>query len=242
MVSEQLNTVDVVYLTIVVGGGVKQKMDGRNDVAIVAALQAVAQGRYDPDGAQTWLREIERIFKVMDCSESQKVREFLRKYFPEDVCGKKEIEFLELKQGNLSVIEYVSRFVELAKFDRHYSEATTEFSRCIQFENGLRPKIKQRVVDGKRLNGGGGHTPFKCYRFGELGHRVNECKSDMKKCYKCGKSGHLVADCKENMVTCYNCGEPGHISTHFPKLEKASTRGKVFALTGTQTSSEDKLI
>lgn len=28
-------------------------------------------------------------------------REFLRKYFPEDVRAKKEIEFLELKQGNL---------------------------------------------------------------------------------------------------------------------------------------------
>ena len=31
------------------------------------------KGRYDPDGAQTWLKEIERIFRVMDCSEVQKV-------------------------------------------------------------------------------------------------------------------------------------------------------------------------
>ncbi|XP_050916551.1 uncharacterized protein LOC127131680 [Lathyrus oleraceus] len=125
-------------------------MAGRNDVAIADALQVVAQavqnqpnaggnnefqylrkfqrnnpptfkGRYDPDGAHTWLREIERIFRLMDCSKAQKMRfgthmEFLRKYFPEDVRGKKEIEFLELKQGNLSVIEYAARFVELAKF------------------------------------------------------------------------------------------------------------------------------
>ncbi|MCI34457.1 cellular nucleic acid-binding protein, partial [Trifolium medium] len=34
----------------------------------------VFKGRYDPDGAQTWLREIERIFRVMDCAEAQKVR------------------------------------------------------------------------------------------------------------------------------------------------------------------------
>ena len=26
------------------------------------------KGRYDPDGAQTWLKEIERIFRVMQCS------------------------------------------------------------------------------------------------------------------------------------------------------------------------------
>ena len=75
-------------------------MAGRNDVAIAAALQALAQavvqqpnvgvgsndgvtmletflrnhpptfkGRYDPDGAQTWLKEVERIFWVMHCSE-----------------------------------------------------------------------------------------------------------------------------------------------------------------------------
>ena len=47
--------------------------------------------------------------------------EFLRKYYPEDVRGKKEIEFLELKQGNKSVIEYAAKFVELAKFYPHYS-------------------------------------------------------------------------------------------------------------------------
>jgi len=79
-------------------------MAGRNDADIVAALEAVAQavgqqpnvgagndgvrmletflrnhpptfkGRYDPDGAQKWLKEVERIFRVMQCSEVQKVR------------------------------------------------------------------------------------------------------------------------------------------------------------------------
>ena len=39
-------------------------------------------------------------------------REFLNRYFPEDVHGKKEIEFLELKQGDMSVAEYATMFVE----------------------------------------------------------------------------------------------------------------------------------
>ena len=72
-------------------------------------------------------------------------REFLDKYFPEDVRGKKEIEFLELKQGHMSVTEYAAKFVELAKFYPHYTTETAEFSKCIKFENGLRADIKRAI-------------------------------------------------------------------------------------------------
>ncbi|XP_057425719.1 uncharacterized protein LOC130719092 [Lotus japonicus] len=41
---------------------------------------------------------------------------FLEKYLPEDVRNKKEMEFLELKQGNMSVGEYAAKFEELALF------------------------------------------------------------------------------------------------------------------------------
>ncbi|XP_058766421.1 uncharacterized protein LOC131640020 [Vicia villosa] len=73
------------------------------------------------------------------------LREFMRKYYPEDVRGNKVIEFLELKQGNKLIVEYAAKFVELAKFYPHYSEATAEFSKCIKFENGLRSEIKKAV-------------------------------------------------------------------------------------------------
>ena len=58
-------------------------------------------------------------------------REFLRRYFPEDVRGRKEIEFLEMKQGDMSITEYAAKFVELAKFYPHYVAETVEFSKCI---------------------------------------------------------------------------------------------------------------
>ena len=72
-------------------------------------------------------------------------REFLGKYFLEHVWEKKDIEFLELKQGNLTVTEYASKFVELEKYYPYYSEETVELSRYIKFENGLRPKIKRAI-------------------------------------------------------------------------------------------------
>lgn len=72
-------------------------------------------------------------------------REFLSRYSPEDVRGKKEIEFLELKQGNMSVTEYAAKFVEFAKFYPHYAAKTAEYSKCIKFENGLRAEIKRAI-------------------------------------------------------------------------------------------------
>jgi len=72
-------------------------------------------------------------------------REFIGRYFPEDVRGKKEIEFLELKQGNMSVTEYAAKFVELAKVYPYYIAETAEFSKCIKFENGLRADIKRAI-------------------------------------------------------------------------------------------------
>jgi len=45
-------------------------------------------------------------------------REFLNRYFPEDVRGK---------------TEYAAKFVELAKFYPHYNAETAEFSKCIKF-------------------------------------------------------------------------------------------------------------
>ena len=138
------------------------------------------KGRYDPDGAQLWLKEVERIFRVMQCNDVQMMRfgtrmlaeeaddwwvstqpilhnegagitwavfrrEFSRRYFPEDVRGKKEIEFIELEQGDMSITEYAAKFVELAKFYPHYAAETAEFSKCIKFENGLRADIKRAI-------------------------------------------------------------------------------------------------
>ena len=47
-------------------------------------------------------------------------RVFLEKYFSEDIKNKKEMEFLELKQGNMIVVEYTAKFEELVRYFPHY--------------------------------------------------------------------------------------------------------------------------
>lgn len=45
--------------------------------------------------------------------------EFLDKYFPPYVYSRKEIEILELKQGNMNVVDYAAKFEELSIFCPH---------------------------------------------------------------------------------------------------------------------------
>ncbi|XP_050918830.1 uncharacterized protein LOC127136295 [Lathyrus oleraceus] len=148
--------------------------------------------------------------------------EFLKKYFPEDVRSKKVIQFLGMKQGNSIVAEYVAKFEELVKFCPYYNTAASEGSKCIKFESGLRPEIKQNIR----------YQEICRFSVLEFGDRISECKSTKVNCFKCGKADHRAAECKTNTLTCYNYGEQGHISNQFQKPKKAQFEGKRFSLSG----------
>jgi hypothetical protein len=71
--------------------------------------------------------------------------EFLRKYFPEDLRNKKEVEFLQLKQDGSLVAEYATKFEELSRFCPFINAGDAIVSKCVKFESGLRPEIYQYV-------------------------------------------------------------------------------------------------
>ncbi|MCI88425.1 GRAS family transcription factor, partial [Trifolium medium] len=48
-------------------------------------------------------------------------REFWVKYFHADVRNRKVLEFLELKQGNMTVAEYATKFKSLSAFSPYYN-------------------------------------------------------------------------------------------------------------------------
>ena len=70
------------------------------------------------------------------------------KYFPETARHAKAQEFLELKQGAMTVMDYVARFTELARFADDYVAA--DMAKVRRFENGPRLSIHARIV-GLRL-------------------------------------------------------------------------------------------
>ena len=73
---------------------------------------------------------------------------FMGKNFPDTARHAKAQEFLELKQGGMTVIEYVARFTELACFADYY--VATDLAKVRRFENGLKLSIRGRIV-GLRL-------------------------------------------------------------------------------------------
>jgi len=85
-------------------------------------------------------------------------------------------------------------------------------------------------------------TNIVCFWCGEKGHKSNVCGADVKQCNRCGIKGHTIADCKHDGKVCFNCGEEGHTSPQCKQPKKAQPSGKVFALAGTQTANEDRLI
>ena len=87
-----------------------------------------------------------RDLEAMTWAEFQEL--FMGKYFPDTARHAKAQKFLELKQGTMTVIEYVARFTELARFTDDY--AAIDLAKVRRFENGLRLSLRGRIL-GLRL-------------------------------------------------------------------------------------------
>ena len=94
--------------------------------------------------AQVWWRwaRTSRDLEVMTWAEFQEL--FMGKYFPETARHAKAQEFLELKQGATTVMDYVARFTELNRFTDDY--VATDLAKVRKFENGLKLFIRARII------------------------------------------------------------------------------------------------
>ena len=64
---------------------------------------------------------------------------FMGKFFPASSRYAKAQEFLELKQGNMIVLEYVAKFTKLARFGDDY--VATDMAKVRKFEDSLKLSI-----------------------------------------------------------------------------------------------------
>ena len=66
------------------------------------------------------------------------------KFFSASAKHAKAREFLELKQGSTTVLEYVAKFNELAHFGDDY--VATDMEKVRKFEDGLKLSIRGKIV------------------------------------------------------------------------------------------------
>nr|KYP34651.1 RNA-directed DNA polymerase isogeny [Cajanus cajan] len=221
--------------------------------------------KYNPEKAELWIKEIEKIFRAMNCphinyavfmlvgeaeywwDSTRRLLEgggiiitwevfrakFFEKYFPNDVRRAKEIEFMQLKQGNMTVGEYASKFEELGKYSTFFYHPD-ERMKCIKFEDGLRPELRKAVgileisdfptlihkcrflecFDHNKDNRPKSFGPqfnkkMNNERKPYAGNSIRPMNNPAK-CLKCGQ-GHYTKDCHLKGPVCFNCGKPGHV-------------------------------
>ncbi|XP_073120266.1 uncharacterized protein [Henckelia pumila] len=110
-----------------------------------------------------WLEDIEMMFDSLDYADDRRIR--LIGYQLKDVTKSwwittkkalenrvsyrkdKNAEFANLKQGNLTIAEYVAKFSTLLKFAPHIAE--NEEAKADQFINGLNPDVFTLVNVGR---------------------------------------------------------------------------------------------
>ena len=69
---------------------------------------------------------------------------FTSKFFPASARYVKAHEFLDLRQGNMTVLQYVAKFTKLARFGDDY--VAIDMAKVRKFEDGLKLSIWGKIV------------------------------------------------------------------------------------------------
>ena len=105
----------------------------------------VSLATYLFDGeADHWWESVKRRMDINALTWGEFDQIFQDKYFPESVRDRMKADFLALRQGSTTMVEYERRFIELSCYAMDF--ISTEANRAKLFEQGLRPTIREKLV------------------------------------------------------------------------------------------------
>ena len=94
------------------------------------------------EGIRSDWAKVSRDLETMTWGDFQEL--FMSKFFPASARHAKARDFLELRQGGGTVLEYVAKFTELARFGDDY--VATDMAKVRKFEDGLKLSIRGKIA------------------------------------------------------------------------------------------------
>ena len=190
--------------------------------------------------ARVWWRWVRtsRDLEVMTWAEFQEL--FMGKYFPETARHAKAQEFLELKQGSTTMMDYVAKFTELARFADDY--VATDLTKVRRFENGLKLSIRAKIL-GLRLQDMDSMVGTALTIEREIKDArstrdasVSSKRKDSQSSSSSGKrqrasssrgsqsrghpgQGKMRVVGQAGQMVCYHCQQPGHMRRDYPRRQ-----------------------
>ncbi|XP_070032188.1 uncharacterized protein [Nicotiana tomentosiformis] len=162
------------------------------------------EGTTDPTVAEQWLERMERVFEQLDVPNAKAkssvltwddfVKAFRAKYVPHVYCDAKKKEFLNLRQGSMSIAEYQQNFLRLSRYAGGIIDG--ERDKCRRFEEGLNGYIRKSMAilqleDFSKLISVA--LTWEGIDKEEASRRENRKASGT--CFNCGSMDHKVKDC-----------------------------------------------
>ena len=169
------------------------------------------------------------------------------KYFPKTSRHEKAQEFLKLKQGAMTVMDYVTRFTELAQFADDY--VAIDMAKVRRFENGLKLSICARIVglrlqdmdsmvgttltieremedarntrdasvSGKRKDSQSSSSLGKRQRASSSRGSQSHGHPGQGQMRVAGQAGQMRVASQAGQMVCYHCQQPGHMRRDCPQ-------------------------
>ena len=199
--------------------------------------------------ARVWWKWVKtsRDLEVMTWAEFQEL--FMGKYFPETARHAKAQEFLELKQGAMTVMDYMARFTELARFADDY--VATDLAKVRRFENVLKLSIRARIVglrlqnmdsmvgtaltieremederntrdasvSGKRKDSQSSSSSRKRQRASSSQGSQSHGHPGQRQMRVAGQAGQMRVANQAGQMVCYHCQQSGHMRRDCPQRQ-----------------------